>query len=190
MRRDLAMTGEITLRGRVLPIGGLKEKAMAAHRGGACRTILIPSENKKDIREIPKKVREELRIVSQWSTWTRCSSSRWCSRIPRPSCGPSLAHRRLGRRRLKLAPVSEVGAQLPRRSDREFCLGNFATGLTGRISSAGRAAPLHGACRRFNPCSAHQEVARESRALGPGRRSCKSACCTIRFSSRLPSLAW
>ena len=62
VRRDLAMTGEITLRGRVLPIGGLKEKAMAAHRGGI-RTILIPSENKKDIREIPKKVREELRII-------------------------------------------------------------------------------------------------------------------------------
>jgi ATP-dependent Lon protease len=62
VRRDLAMTGEITLRGRVLPIGGLKEKAMAAHRGGI-RTILIPKENKKDIREIPKKVREELRII-------------------------------------------------------------------------------------------------------------------------------
>ncbi len=62
VRRDVAMTGEITLRGRVLPIGGLKEKAMAAHRGGI-RTILIPSENRKDIREIPKKVREELRII-------------------------------------------------------------------------------------------------------------------------------
>jgi ATP-dependent Lon protease len=62
VRRDLAMTGEITLRGRVLPIGGLKEKAMAAHRGGI-RTILIPSENKKDIREIPRKVREELTII-------------------------------------------------------------------------------------------------------------------------------
>ena len=62
VRRDLAMTGEITLRGRVLPIGGLKEKAMAAHRGGI-RTILIPSDNKKDIREIPKKVREELTII-------------------------------------------------------------------------------------------------------------------------------
>ena len=62
VRKDLAMTGEITLRGRVLPIGGLKEKAMAAHRGGI-RTILIPNENVKDVREIPKKVRTEMRIV-------------------------------------------------------------------------------------------------------------------------------
>jgi ATP-dependent Lon protease len=62
VRKDLAMTGEITLRGRVLPIGGLKEKAMAAHRGGI-RTILIPAENVKDLREIPKKVRAELNIV-------------------------------------------------------------------------------------------------------------------------------
>ena len=62
VRRDLAMTGEITLRGRILPIGGLKEKAMAAHRGGI-RTILIPSENKKDVREIPRKVRADLKII-------------------------------------------------------------------------------------------------------------------------------
>jgi ATP-dependent Lon protease len=62
VRKDLAMTGEITLRGRILPIGGLKEKAMAAHRGGIL-TILIPKENTKDIREIPKKVRAEMRII-------------------------------------------------------------------------------------------------------------------------------
>jgi ATP-dependent Lon protease len=62
VRKDLAMTGEITLRGRVLPIGGLKEKAMAAHRGGI-REILIPAENMKDLREIPRKVRRELSIV-------------------------------------------------------------------------------------------------------------------------------
>ncbi len=62
VRKDVAMTGEITLRGRVLPIGGLKEKVMAAHRGGI-KTVLIPKENKKDIREIPKRVREALRIV-------------------------------------------------------------------------------------------------------------------------------
>jgi len=59
VRKDIAMTGEITLRGRVLPIGGLKEKALAAHRGGT-KTILIPKDNAKDVREIPMKIRREL----------------------------------------------------------------------------------------------------------------------------------
>src|SRR5512140_1357303 len=62
VRKDVAMTGEITLRGRVLPIGGLKEKVLAGHRGGI-KKILIPKENQKDIREIPKKVRAVLEIL-------------------------------------------------------------------------------------------------------------------------------
>ena len=63
VRRDVAMTGEITLRGRVLPIGGLKEKTLAAHRAGM-KTVLIPRENRKDLRDIPKKIRDQLRIVA------------------------------------------------------------------------------------------------------------------------------
>ncbi|MFN7135287.1 MAG: S16 family serine protease, partial [Myxococcales bacterium] len=62
VRRDVAMTGEITLRGRVLAIGGLKEKALAAHRGGI-KTIIIPKDNKKDVKDIPKKVRSQLTII-------------------------------------------------------------------------------------------------------------------------------
>jgi ATP-dependent Lon protease len=62
VRKDVAMTGEITLRGRVLPIGGLKEKALAGHRGGI-KKILIPRENQKDVREIPGKVRARMQIV-------------------------------------------------------------------------------------------------------------------------------
>jgi ATP-dependent Lon protease len=62
VRKDVAMTGEITLRGRVLPIGGLKEKTLAAHRAGI-KTVLIPKANKKDLKDIPKKIRMALRIV-------------------------------------------------------------------------------------------------------------------------------
>ncbi|MGB1106539.1 MAG: endopeptidase La [Alphaproteobacteria bacterium] len=62
VRRDVAMTGEITLRGRVLPIGGLKEKMLAALRGGL-KTVLIPKENEKDLAEIPDNVKEGLTIV-------------------------------------------------------------------------------------------------------------------------------
>ncbi|HVC57527.1 MAG TPA: endopeptidase La [Stellaceae bacterium] len=62
VRRDLAMTGEITLRGRVLPIGGLKEKLLAALRGGL-KTVLIPAENEKDLAEIPDNVKRGLKII-------------------------------------------------------------------------------------------------------------------------------
>ncbi|RHW17053.1 endopeptidase La [Sphingomonas gilva] len=62
VRREVAMTGEVTLRGRVLPIGGLKEKLLAALRGGIT-TVLIPQENEKDLVEIPANIREGLNIV-------------------------------------------------------------------------------------------------------------------------------
>ncbi|MEO6582175.1 MAG: endopeptidase La [Sphingomicrobium sp.] len=62
VRRDVAMTGEVTLRGRVLPIGGLKEKLLAALRGGIT-TVLIPAENEKDLAEIPASLKEVLKII-------------------------------------------------------------------------------------------------------------------------------
>ena len=63
VRRDVAMTGEVTLRGRVLPIGGLKDKVLAAHRAGIT-TVIIPKENRKDLRELPKKVLKVMHIVA------------------------------------------------------------------------------------------------------------------------------
>ena len=62
VKRNVAMTGEVTLRGRVLAIGGLKEKVMAAHRGGI-RMIICPKENEKDLKDIPKEVMKELKVV-------------------------------------------------------------------------------------------------------------------------------
>ena len=62
VRRTVAMTGEITLRGRVLPIGGLKEKALAAHRAGI-KKVIIPAENQKDLEEIPENVRKDIRFL-------------------------------------------------------------------------------------------------------------------------------
>ena len=62
VKRTVAMTGEISLRGKVLPIGGLKEKILAAHRGGI-KTIICPKENEKDLKDIPKEVLKELKII-------------------------------------------------------------------------------------------------------------------------------
>ena len=62
VKSDVAMTGEITLRGEILPIGGLKEKLLAAHRGGISK-VLIPEENEKDLAEIPKNIKDKLTIV-------------------------------------------------------------------------------------------------------------------------------
>ncbi len=63
VRSDVAMTGEITLRGEILPIGGLKEKLLAAHRG-RIKTVLIPEENEKDLVDIPKKIKDDLEICA------------------------------------------------------------------------------------------------------------------------------
>ena len=60
---NVAMTGEITLRGQVLVIGGLKEKLLAAHRGGI-RTVLIPDENQRDLKEVPDNIKADLEIIA------------------------------------------------------------------------------------------------------------------------------
>ena len=62
VRKDVAMTGEITLRGRVLPIGGLKSKILAAHLSGA-RIVILPKKNEKDLRDIPDEIRKQMKLV-------------------------------------------------------------------------------------------------------------------------------
>jgi ATP-dependent Lon protease len=62
VRREVAMTGEITLRGKVLPIGGLKEKLLAAHRAGIT-TFILPEKNRKDLHEVPDEVKQTMKLV-------------------------------------------------------------------------------------------------------------------------------
>ena len=68
VRHNVAMTGEVTLRGRVLPIGGLKEKTMAAYAAGV-DTVLIPNDNVKDLEDIDPTVREKLRFIPCKTVW-------------------------------------------------------------------------------------------------------------------------
>jgi ATP-dependent Lon protease len=89
IRKDVAMTGEITLRGRVLPIGGLKEKLLAALRGGI-KTVLIPDENEKDLAELPDNVKNSLSIVPVATIdQVLCFSAttRWVTSV----CSPAMA---------------------------------------------------------------------------------------------------
>jgi ATP-dependent Lon protease len=61
VKKDVAMTGEITLRGTVLPVGGIKEKLLAAHRAGI-KEVLVPARNERDLEDLPKDVRDQLKI--------------------------------------------------------------------------------------------------------------------------------
>ena len=62
VRREVSMTGEITLRGRVLEIGGVKEKVIAAHRAGL-KTILLPKDNQKDMQDVPENVKKDIKFI-------------------------------------------------------------------------------------------------------------------------------
>ena len=75
-RKDIAMTGEITLRGKVLPVGGIREKVMAAHRAGI-RKVLLPEDNDVDIQDIPEVVRNDMEFVLLEKCQTMLSGKYW-----------------------------------------------------------------------------------------------------------------
>ena len=87
VRQNVAMTGEITLRGRVLPIGGLKEKLLAAHRAGI-DTVLIPKENLKDLEEVPENVRGAMKIVPAEDVHTVLETALCEKPAPKPKAEP------------------------------------------------------------------------------------------------------
>jgi|TARA_Y100000294_G_scaffold176500_1_gene199027 ATP-dependent Lon protease len=100
VRADVAMTGEITLRGEVLPIGGLKEKLLAAHRGGI-NCVLIPAENEKDLVEIPRNVKEGLEIIPV--RWIDEVLDRALVSVPKPITGKGSTNKKTKGRRNKIS---------------------------------------------------------------------------------------
>ena len=173
VRADVAMTGEITLRGEVTAIGGLKEKLLAAHRGGV-KTVLIPEENVKDLQDIPENAKNQPRDRAGEAGSTRCWRSRWsacrsrCRKTRKrssPSCRPprpsraapvaagderaaALTRRRLLALAARLAPPENWhilrGSTIARQKREAF-------EKTCGISSVGRAIPCQGIGREFEP---------------------------------------
>ena len=92
VRKDVAMTGEITLRGRVLPIGGLKSKILAAHLSGA-RMVILPRKNEKDLRDIPEEIRKQIKLVlvDTMDQVLEAALRRKPTPLPAGSAGPSPA---------------------------------------------------------------------------------------------------
>jgi ATP-dependent Lon protease len=112
VRADVAMTGEITLRGQVLPIGGLKEKLLAAQRGGI-KNVIIPAENERDLKEIPDNVKENLTIYPL--KWMDDVLEVALERMPEPriEVAGSPGDKGDDEAAKKVTAVSEVGSKRP-----------------------------------------------------------------------------
>ena len=136
VKRDLAMTGEITLRGRVMPIGGLKEKLLAAHRSGIT-TVIVPKENRKDLREVPRRVLKATRIVLV-EHMDDVLREALC--LPRDASSSACARERWEYRdgELVVDPAGERGTERPR--------GRRGTGRTAASRARRRRFP-HSGCK-------------------------------------------
>ena len=175
VRADVAMTGEITLRGEVLPIGGLKEKLLAAHRGGI-KTVLIPEENVKDLAEIPDKIKNRLDIhpvrwIDQVLEW-RSSASR----TPLPDEKPKPCHPSAPKCRQADVASSVKHAREARRFQRNADL----RAQCAAIRRMRKVASCDLTCRRTMSCRSQHigRIARNS-CLTPRLRACYKASAGI-----------
>ena len=166
VRSDVAMTGEITLRGEVLPIGGLKEKLLAAHRGGITQ-VLIPVDNEKDLVEIPDNIKGKLDIrpgqvdrrgaAVGADAGSRRRTSQPAGRRPGRSLPTSAEARGAGAHQSRCRRTKDPLDYAPSRG--RGPAGVVAVAVRRVLSSAGRASPLQGECRGFDPLSTHQPFA-------------------------------
>ena len=172
-RNDLAMTGEITLRGRVLPIGGVKEKLLAAHRGGI-KTVILPQENEKDLAEVPAKIKNSLKIPF------RPAHGRGDRAGDRPAEGTDVAPRRGGdpaggspaRRRAGRGSGNALRRLLPRYDPRAASVRRALRPPPSRsVPGAAGGRSLYGAGRRGGPPSRPGAPRRDSPAGLPRGRT-------------------
>ena len=110
VRKDVAMTGEITLRGRVLPIGGLKQKILAAHLSGA-KIVIIPRKNEKDLRDIPEEIRKQIKLILG-RLHGPGARRRAPAQAGRPGAEATPVGREAGRRR-RTSPTTRAAASRP-----------------------------------------------------------------------------
>src|SRR5262249_8715791 len=118
IRHDMAMTGEITLRGKVLPVGGVKEKILAARRAGI-RTLLLPARHDKDLVDIPAHIRKELKIVSVREIAEVLEAALCSIVLARPDAVPAEARKARARvagakRRERVKPRAVAGTRAAR----------------------------------------------------------------------------
>ena len=172
VRKDVAMTGEVTLRGRVLPIGGLKEKTLAATRAGI-KTVIIPKENEKDLEDIPKYLRKDMKFIFATTVddvlAAALGKKSRKKRATKPAGNKKTSRNKIGEGdaaltvkyaltaavfAMKCRPMRETADSLPRM--KISCLGEF--GLINEIHSLTARSSASGSSRHRRRCGSHETI--------------------------------